>query len=284
MELTPVIDSETFSALPDPIKECYAEDGDNHRLRVTSLRTSDGVLELANTGALRSALETERGSAKTANDKLRSLETRYEGIDPSAARDALSKVQEMDSWDPDQKLAEHKLAYEKQVKQDATRQIEQATAKHTAALTELTEQLEQRSAQLRQTMIISEGASAVAELKGNPTLLMPIIERMTDLVEHDDGTLEVVVRDTTGNVRVSPDTKRNGNMNIKELVSELRELPDYQGAFEGTSNRGGDIKNNSKGGPNGKNPWKSGEINLTEQMRISRENPTLAASLQAAAS
>ena len=71
-------------------------------------------------------------------------------------------------------------------------------------------------------------------------------------------------------------------LTLDEWVEELRSEAAH--LFE--LNSGGGASGNGSGGVglnHGKNPWKKETWNLTEQSRITRENPTLANSLRAAA-
>jgi DNA-directed RNA polymerase alpha subunit len=69
---------------------------------------------------------------------------------------------------------------------------------------------------------------------------------------------------------------------IEGLDEQLKSIKDgYKDLFEQAL--GGRKPNNSGGSDPGYNPWKKENFNLTEQGRIMRENPTLAAQLKAAA-
>jgi hypothetical protein len=69
-------------------------------------------------------------------------------------------------------------------------------------------------------------------------------------------------------------------------VEELKADQDFSALFDGTGTSGSSARPaGSKGGnaTPGKNPFAKDSLNLTEQMRLMRENPTLAAKLQSQA-
>jgi hypothetical protein len=76
-------------------------------------------------------------------------------------------------------------------------------------------------------------------------------------------------------------------MGIKELVEELKADQDFSALFDGAGVTGsGSRPNGAAGGGNGNtqnNPWAKGQENLTEQMKMTRENPTLANRLKSQA-
>jgi hypothetical protein len=90
---------------------------------------------------------------------------------------------------------------------------------------------------LRESVIEGEGSAAIAELRGNKTLLMPHLRGMIDIVRIQDGDkvrYEKRVFEGTGADR----SERTGNdgkpLPIKAAVAELRANDDFADAFEGS--------------------------------------------------
>jgi hypothetical protein len=107
------------------------------------------------------------------------------------------------------------------------------------------------------------------------------MQKLTFVQEGDEFVVRVI--DEDGETRVTRDGK---DMGIRELVQELKADQDFGALFEGTGTTGSG--SNPKGSSGGgaapqKNPWAKDSLNLTEQMRLARENPTLANKLKAQA-
>lgn len=71
---------------------------------------------------------------------------------------------------------------------------------------------------------------------------------------------------------------------IQDLVAHMEQSGDYASLWKGSQAAGGGALGANGGGAAMANPWKPDERNLTEQARIKRENPQLAARLMAEAS
>ena len=135
---------------------------------------------------------------------------------------------------------------------------------------------------LRRHLVESAAKTAIAEAKGKVKPLLPYVLQNLKLVKEDD-EYRVVVLDEDGEPRLGKDGK---NMDIRALVEELKADPEFQPLFEPTQTSGSGARGNSSPSmPSGVsyNPWNPKTRNLTEQMRIERENPALAARLKAQA-
>jgi hypothetical protein len=71
---------------------------------------------------------------------------------------------------------------------------------------------------------------------------------------------------------------------ISDFLTGLKDQPRYQNQFKANgANGSGSTPSQGSGGSGTVNPWKKESFNLTQQGRMMRENPTLAASMKAAA-
>lgn len=240
--LKAIVDKETFDGLGD-MQEHYSEKEGSYFLSVIAV---NGI-ELANTGNLKKALQKEREAAKTATDKFKA----FEGIDPEEARDALSKMSEMDDWDPDKKLAEHKVKFEKQMAAQFANDRTKLVEKHTAEMVGVKTKHDQLTGQLRETMIKSAANQAITKAGGSHVLLLPLVESSTRMRQLDDGKFIAEVLDTDGSVRLSSSAGSTDPMTIEEYVMSLREDEKFSGAFDSSGTSGAGSTGNegtSKGG------------------------------------
>lgn len=208
---------ESLKDLPEDVAKEYKqrEDG-KYVLDVTSV---DGI-ELAEVSKLQSALSKERENSRKANEKLKV----FEGLDPKKSREALTKVEEMANWTPEQKVKEQIEAVKSQM-MDA----------HGKEKAKLEEKLNNLTSSLEDAMIISVASQELAKEKGSVRLLMPHIRQQTRLREAD-GRFVVEVMGEDGTPRL---TGSDGHpMSIAELVAEMKTQDDFTSAFEGTGASG----------------------------------------------
>jgi hypothetical protein len=133
-------------------------------------------------------------------------------------------------------------------------------------------------ATLRKHLVESAAKTAIAEAKGKVKPLLPYVLQKIDMVK-ENGTYRAVVLDDDGEPRLTRDGKE---MDIRGLVEELKADPEFQPLFEATPVSGSGARQSSSGSVPGisSNPWNPKSRNLTEQMRLERENPALAARLK----
>lgn len=117
--------------------------------------------------------------------------------------------------------------------------------------------IEKRDAEL----IRREASAALSGAGGSLDLLLPILMSDAKILETHNG---VVARYRCG----------DGWGDVNDAIRLMKLDPDYGRAF---------TKQQEPNLPNIPNPWSSRTFNLTVQMRLKRENPELAARLQAAA-
>ena len=99
---------------------------------------------------------------------------------------------------------------------------------------------------------------------------------MRNKVEYSEGGLKIT--DTDGKSYLDGS---NQYMNPEQIVKSWIDKNPH--SFKGNAGNGGTGSEGGQHNQDVKNPWKSGSINLTEQIRISKEDPTLAGSLKSQA-
>lgn len=142
------------------------------------------------------------------------------------------------------------------------------------------------AAEVGRLLVRDEARTAIASAGGDVELMLPVVAARLRAVEQDG---EWVVRVADGDrVRhvVRHGTGTVVDMTPADLVGELRRDPVYRRGFDGAApaERPVAADQSAQGGAGGKNPFlKGASWNLTEQMKMKRENPSLAAAMQAQA-
>lgn len=178
---------------------------------------------------LKRSLGASRREYQEATAKLKA----YSGIeDPAKALEAMSKLEEMQNFDPDEVVAEKIKAREEQLIQKHTAQIELRDKRSDSLLN-----------QLKKELIENAAMKALAENGGAEYahMTMPYIRDRVQLREADDKFI-VEVLDDNGNPAIADSA---GNpMGIPQLVAEMKAQPDRWGpAFNGTGNSGTNKEN-----------------------------------------
>jgi len=232
MALLAVLTAEEFSKLPTAIKEHYREDNGSHILDVTSA----GDLELANVVKLKSGLQKER--EKT--EKLEKAFKPFKDLDPEKVQDALSKMDELATWDPDKKLAEARKQMEKQLSDSFASKEKQLTDKYSSELGGVTKKYEATKGQLHHTLVDAQLIAAISSEKGIPDLLVPALRSHIKMVENEDGTWDARVIDKEGTERLSSKSGAGSSdrMSIAELVQEMKRSQTFARAFDGNGTGG----------------------------------------------
>lgn len=209
----------TPAEVPEAVRGFYQEKEGKAFLRVTS---RDGW-GLEDTTALRSALQSERKAASTHAKALKA----FEGLDAAAAREALTKVEEMKNWTPEERVREQIAAREKALGDKFSGEIAKRDADGAAVVS-----------QLRGTLTAATAASAVSKHKGNLALLLPHIERTTRMMKGEDGKYSLVVVDDKGEPRLTMRPNSTDSMTLDELVESWTKDENLMAAFEGSGHTG----------------------------------------------
>jgi len=232
----------------------------------------DGAWVLDVDGAVdKSKLEEFRSNNIALSNQLAEQKKRYEGIDPDEVRklaeekQRLEEAQQIKSGEVD-KVVESRL---KTAKTEWDKQLAAVSGERDALMSSLT------------AIKIDQGVITVATKKGlRPTAIPDITARARTVFRLVDGAPRVYEADgqtvRAGKDGITP-------MTLDEWV-ELQ-VADAPHLFE--SNAGGGAAGNPGGAGSGnrsvKNPFRKETWNLTEQMKLLKSDPGLAARLKAAA-
>ncbi len=131
---------------------------------------------------------------------------------------------------------------------------------------------------LERKTVMNEILASIAEEKANAELLTPKMLERVRYVEIDGiDAIEVL------NERGEPMLGEKGEAaTLKDLHEEFKRRESYQVCYPATSIPGTGSRPNTGRGVS-RNPFAKETFNLTEQMKLSRENPALAAQMEAAA-
>jgi hypothetical protein len=156
------------------------------------------------------------------------------------------------------------------------------TAGHTAELERREKINSSLKSALEEQLIDNAAVSAITAANGNSALLLPHIKARLKMVQRDDGTFSTIVSDGNGSQTYSK-VKAGEPMQLTELVGEYRANDQYAAAFTPV-NSGGGAGGSGNSSINGKNPFAKGpSFSYTEQARINKANPDLAAQMKTAA-
>jgi hypothetical protein len=208
------------------------EDG-KYILDVEKVADGDnGELELAPVAKLRSALERERANNQTAQATI----AKFKDLDPEKARQALTKLEEMKSWKPEQEV-EKRIELLKNELATANKQEKEA----------IQQKLTRAQAQLKKTLVTNAAVTAIQEEGGNVKLLLPHVEasiRMRE-TENVDSPYLVEVINENGDPAVGDGA---GNpMSIKQLIQKFKSSDDFASAFKASGTQGSGASNGAKG-------------------------------------
>lgn len=183
---------------------------------------------------LRNALGAERAKATDLETKLQAVKD----IDPAKARDALSKVDEMSKWTPEQKVQELIAAREAQL-----------SGKHGTEKTQLESELKVLRAQLDEHLVSNTLLLAMeGKAKSKKALLANLLPHVR-VDKNPAGLLVAVVIDPkTGHPRVTTRSGSNENMSISELVDEGRKDPELAPLYIGSGSSGSGAPSGGGGG------------------------------------
>lgn len=259
MSLSAVVAS--LDSVPEALREHYQKGDDGrHYLNVNGV---DDMPAVAGLKRKNTELLTEK---KAVQEKLDAL-----GVTPEELAD-LRKRAEVQGGD--QKLDEARKAW------DAEKAAMSAAAQKETAKWKEEADAEREAA--RNYFLDAEITKAVTEAKGVPELLGHVIRGQLDVQRTDGNKFNLRVLGPDGQPRIK-DSQGNPYA-LSDLVADLKQDPKYGRAFEasGAAGSGATGSSGSRGG-GAANPFKADSRNVTEQMRLAKENPAEAKRLAAEA-
>ena len=135
---------------------------------------------------------------------------------------------------------------------------------------------------LDKSLIDNVSLKAIEKEEGNSFFLLPHMKNQIKTFQAEDGGYDVHVIDKEGNPRFADDATTP--FTVADLVAEMKANETYAPAFPNANAGGGGNPNAGGGGGNGGiNPWKKDTKNITNQAKLVKENPTLAAQFKKAA-
>lgn len=228
MALKALLTKEEHAKLADALKGEYQAQSDG-----TYLLAIEGVngYSLENVTGLKASLSEEREKAK----KLEARMTALADLDPDKARDAISKVEKMSKWTPEEKVQEQIKAH-----------VAQIEAKYQAELKAKSDREGKLDSAVRRLVVDSEVQRVLAG-KGSAKLLLPAI-RDRIRVDEKDGDFRPVVLDEKGNPRITMKSGSSDPMGIEEFVMGLKTDPELAHAFYGSGHSGTGASGRAGGG------------------------------------
>jgi hypothetical protein len=164
-----------------------------------------------------------------------------------------------------------------QIEAEVSKRTAKMSETHQAELDAIKKREQALSGELERLTIDNGAAAAAAELGVRKTALPDLIARVRGVFKLEDGKPVAYVN---GEKAFS---KTGEPLGLREYVETLgKEAPHLFEESKGAG-AGGSGAPGSGGGTGGANPWKKDSINLTEQARILKQDPTTARRLAAQA-
>jgi hypothetical protein len=267
---------DSLDNLDDATKLLYVPvtEGDNAGKFILAVEPVNG-LTLENVDGLKSAFASTKGELDSAKAALEG----YKGLPaPKTLRTQLADLERLKKIDPASEA--DRLAAAR-----VEAQVTELTKSHTDEIGKRDKREGQLSGEITRLLVESHASTAIIEEKGVPELLLGVIKPRLKVVE-TDGHFSVQVLDSNGNPDITIKDGKPVNSTITDLVKKLKVDPKFGRAFEASGNSGSGASgsgNGNLGSGTKANPWMKPTENLTEQMRITRADPTLAAALKAQA-
>lgn len=215
-----------------PIAELYQK-GEDGKFRPT-IKAVDGW-GLENVQGLRTGLDKERENVKTLANSIK----QFEGLDPVKAREALTKLEQMKDWKPEDKVKEH-------VEQRLA-ELREKMGKDIAARDE---RIKSMSSSLEEALVVSAATTEIEKAKGSSKLLMPYVKTRVKVVE-SDGKYAVQVVDASGNVMKTAKSNYKDAATISDLIEEFKNDSEFSKAFDSSGQQGSGSSSSSRSGNRG---------------------------------
>lgn len=213
---------EALEKVPSDFRSFYVEKDGKFALNSENAAIKSAVAVISGQNQALKASRAELKARKEATPQDLSLLSEY-GTDPATI---LAKIKEREET----LQGQIKGFNPEKVKEDLAKQYKGDVDKHAT-------RAQKREEQLFRVLGLQAAQQALKELKGNESLLMPVIEKQIKAIEDKDGKVQVVVLDKSGDVRWSGVS--GSPMSVPELVQELRSDAQYAVCFASDTPSGG---------------------------------------------
>lgn len=257
MSLPFIVDS--LDQIKEEHRALYVEENGKFRLDLEGYEDPKG---------LKTALQSERDAAKTAQRELQRLQKQFEGIDPEIVKKVFAQLDQ----DEEAKLiAEGKV---NEVIQKRTEKMREEHAKLLNAETTRANNAEAYANKFKQSVVQGQIVQAAVELEALPEATADIAFLAQSKFALDEDGKAVAV-DESGEVVIGKDGKTP--LSPKEWVESLREQKPY--FWPKPNGSGAQGSTNTKGQVDILKA--DGSVNLTKLAQLRNENPQLAKELAA---
>jgi hypothetical protein len=221
--LDPIVSD--INSLPEALRKEYKEiaEGKHKGKWMLDVKMSEGFA-LEDVAGLKSSLENARAERDAERAKFKAIGNHK----PEEIAEAVSRLEEIKSWNPDKKAEEAVKSREKQLN-DKFSQEQKA----------LQDQLKARENEINELLVTSEATRAITEQGGNVQLLLPHVVSKIQVRRDGSGKPKAVVLNDDGNPRISMKQGANGDMGILEYVESFKTNPTYAPAFKASGASGG---------------------------------------------
>lgn len=227
---------ESLDSVPEDLKHFYAKEGSGYKVAPAMVGAARRI------NGLTTNLKTERKTRGDVNSDAAKHRLAAKGFTELVG--SLSELPE-DQRNPDglkaliERLSAAATAGGKKG-QEAAQQLEAVKSEmakaHAIALGAKDKDITEMQGALNRYMIGEHANAALAELKGNPLFLRPLIDKATRVKREDDGSYVVEVINDKGEPRFNGEGNR---MTVQQLVTEMSKDGRFAGAFEGRVQGGG---------------------------------------------
>ena len=211
--------AEDLNSVNEKYRGAYREEGGKYYLNGVAV----GSYEIADTAALKSALNKERRRADSAEGVMKKYE-KYNDVDLEAAIEALGRIEEFDKGNIDM---------EAEVQRKLKAQADQLVAQHSEKLSAANTKSEKLMGKLRKLLVDNEAMKAIEAAKGDVELLLPHVSGRVKVIEADDD-FGIQVLTEQGEPAVDGEAKP---ISIEALVKGM--VKRFPSAFKGAGSTGG---------------------------------------------
>ncbi len=287
----------------ETLKGLYKKSGDSYVLDLTNVNDHPSV------STLRKTMIEERDARKSSEKSLKEFKKQLDGLDLDSLKDIdldeyknnlvdlekfkkeqttknKKKLKDKEEWEKLEKQLQdqNKLDIDN-VHDSYTKKIDSYKTKLEEVTSTKDKELGSMLTSLESYLKDKEIISALAEAKGNVPVLMPHVSKFVKVVKDSTGDFASRVIDAAGTTRI---TDTGSPMTISDFVTELKEKPEFKGdgLFAKDTQSGGSGANsnqNDKTGNDLHNPFTEKHFNLTQQMKLKKNDPVEYNRLKAAA-